>query len=478
MKPSLQLRLGQHLAMTPQLQQAIRLLQLSSLELELELRQAMESNPLLDLDEETDEVVEGVSSSDPIEPQDDAAAEDASALDAEAIPDDLAVDLRWEDVYEGGTGPGDEEYPSEARASSPQTLREQLAEQMRLARSSPVEEVIAVAIIDAVDESGYLAVPLEEIRQSLGQDVDPDDMEVVLRRVQSCSPSGVAARNLQECLLIQLHQLDPETPWREEARAIVSQHLDLLAGHEYEQLARRTHLRAEELQTVLALIRSLNPRPGNLVDGAPTQYVVPDVLVRKVHGQWHVELNADALPRLRINPYYVALMRRAGRGDDYRYIKSQLQEARWLMKSLNSRNLTLLRVARCITERQQAFLEEGPEGMQPMVLHDVAEDLGMHESTVSRVTMQKYMHTPRGTFELKYFFSSHVNTAEGGTCSATALRAFIKKLIIAEHPTEPLSDNRIAALLGEQGIQVARRTVAKYREMMAIPAARERRHLV
>jgi RNA polymerase sigma-54 factor len=472
MKPSLQLRLGQHLAMTPQLQQAIRLLQLSSLELQMELRQALESNPLLDLEEGEEgaesEPPEGESRQEP--PGEDAAPD--------AIPDELELDLRWDDLYESGGGlPSDDEFPLETRSSAPQTLQDQLLEQMRLAHFSPDEEVIALAIIDAIDDSGYLGTSLDEIRQELGNDVDPDAVEVVLRRIQSFYPPGIAARNLRECLLIQLDQIPGSIPWRSEARRVISEHLDLLAAHDYELLAHHVHLSSAELQPVLALIRSLNPRPGNLIDGAPTQYVVPDALVRRANGEWQVELNPEAVPRLRINPYYVALMRRTGRGDDYRYIKNQLQEARWLIKSLNSRNQTLLRVARCIVERQQAFLEYGPEAMQPMVLHDIAETLGMHESTVSRVTMQKYMHTPRGTFELKYFFSSHVNTADGGTCSATALRALVKKLIAAEQPTDPLSDNRIAALLGEQGIQVARRTVAKYREMMAIPSARERRHL-
>jgi RNA polymerase sigma-54 factor len=477
MKPSLQLRLGQHLAMTPQLQQAIRLLQLSSLELQVELHQALESNPLLDLEEAAEGAEsEGLEGSAEAEPPEGPATDETAGPDS--IPDELELDLRWEDLYEGGGGSPEEEFPLEARSSAPPSLHEQLLDQMRLAHFSPAEEVIALAIIDAVDDAGYLATPLEDIRQGLGEEVDPDDMEVVLRRIQSFHPPGIAARDLRECLLIQLEQMPDNTPWRAEARRAVAEQLDLLATHDYEQLARRLQLPAPALQSVLALIRSLNPRPGNLIDAVPTQYVVPDVLVRKVNGDWHVDLNPEAVPRLRINPYYVALMRRAGRGDDYRYIKNHLQEARWLIKSLNSRNQTLLKVARCIVERQQGFLDYGPEAMQPMVLHDIAEALGMHESTVSRVTMQKYMHTPRGTLELKYFFSSHVNTADGGTCSATALRALIKKLISSEPPNAPLSDNRIAELLGEQGIQVARRTVAKYREMMAIPSARERRHLV
>lgn len=477
MKPSLQLRLGQHLAMTPQLQQAIRLLQLSTLELHLEIAQALESNPLLDVAEEQDEETSA-------EPEAEASTEtsdedldlESVSPDQDVIPEDLPLDAGWDDIYEGSGG-SSEEYSLEARNSAPLTLRQHLLEQLNLVPLSPKDHVIALAIIDAVNDAGYLAASLEELQEGLGPDVDTDDIEVVLRLVQSFSPSGVAARDLRECLLIQLHQLDQNSPWQQPAIEVVTHHMELLARHDYDQLAREISVTPEDLENVVRLVRSLNPRPGNFVDATPAPHITPDVFVRQRRGQWQVELNPEALPRLRLNPFYVGLMRRSRRDDDQRYLKNQLQEARWLLKSLRSRNQTLLRVARCIVERQTAFLERGPEAMRPMVLHDVAEELGMHESTVSRVTMQKYIHTPRGVFELKYFFSSHVSTADGGTCSATALRARIKKMIASEDPGSPLSDSRIAAILGEEGIQVARRTVAKYREVMAIPSARERRHL-
>jgi RNA polymerase sigma-54 factor len=350
-------------------------------------------------------------------------------------------------------------------------------DQLRLMALSPRDQIIALAVIDAIDEGGYLAASIEEIQQSLGDGAEREEIETVLHCIQSFHPPGVAARDLRECLLIQLRQIDPSTPWREQAMELVSKHLEVLAKRDFAQLTRQLGVTEQDLQPILTLIRSLNPRPGNLVEGPPTAYVTPDLIVRKHEGRWQVDLNPEAIPRLRINSHYVKLMRQTRGDDDHRYLKNQLQEARWFLKSLYSRNQTLLRVARCIVERQTAFLEHGEEAMQPMVLHDIAEELGMHESTISRVTTQKYMYTPRGIFELKYFFSSHVSTVTGGACSATALRALIKRMIGAEDPTRPLSDSQIADLLADQGIQVARRTVAKYREIMLIPSARERRYL-
>jgi RNA polymerase sigma-54 factor len=397
------------------------------------------------------------------------------------VEDDLPFDTGWEDAYDGGSGSegigSEEDYSFENRSTAPETLREHLTEQMRLMALSPQDQVIALALIDAIDEWGYLTASIEDIQQSLGEGTEREEIEAVLHSIQSCHPPGVAARGLRECLLIQLRQQHPTTPWREQAMELVGKHLEVLAKHDYTQLTRQLGVSEQDLQSILTLIRSLNPRPGNLVEGTPTPYVTPDLIVKKYEGQWLVELNPEAIPRIRINSHYLKLMRQTRGDEDHRYLKNQLQEARWFLKSLYSRNQTLLRVARCIVERQTAFLEHGDEAMQPMVLHDIAEELGMHESTISRVTTQKYMHTPRGIFELKYFFSSHVSTITGGACSATALRALIKRMIGAEDPTKPLSDSQIADLLADQGIQVARRTVAKYREIMLIPSARERRHL-
>ena len=305
-----------------------------------------------------------------------------------------------------------------------------------------------------------------------------DEVESVLRRVQSFDPPGVGARNLQESMKIQLGYCDPETPWLEEARRVVNDYFELLAKREFNVLMRRMKLSQQDLQHVISLIQSLTPRPGSQISNNQTEYVVPDVFVRKVKGQWKVELNPEVTPRLSINSLYAGLAQKNSNSSDTAYMKNHLQEARWFLKSLKSRNETLLKVAKCIVDRQRDFLEEGDEAMKPLVMHDVAEVVNMHESTISRVTTKKYMHTPRGIYELKYFFSSHVSTASGGECSATAIRAMLKKLIAAEEANKPLSDNKLAIMLGKQGINVARRTVAKYREAMQIPPSNERKRLV
>jgi len=498
MKPSLQLRLNQSLTMTPQLQQAIRLLQLSSIELQTEIQEALESNMMLELDEEDAEVPqrEGPreeSREEPREEPREAAAgtaeaaerETATAVEKEEIPEDLPVDTAWEDIYDGalsfsrGAESGDFNA-LENQDTQEKTLRDHLLWQLNLAPTTETDRAIAVAIIDALDNDGYLTCPLEEIHDTLTPAVEADtaEIEAMLRLVQAMEPAGVGARDLQESLSLQLAQLPAGTPWLEQARQVIGNHLELLGAHDYPQLMRRMKLKREELQAVIALIQSLNPRPGAQIQEARTEYVVPDVYVRKDRGVWRVELNTDAVPHLRINSSYLGMIRRADNSADNTSLKTHLQEARWFIKSLQSRSETLLRVATCIVERQRAFLEYGEEAMKPLVLHDVAEALGMHESTISRVTTRKYMHTPRGIFELKYFFSSHVSTEQGGACSSTAIRAFIRKLIGAERAERPLSDSKIAALLGEQGILVARRTVAKYREAMAIPPSNERKRLL
>ena len=498
MKQSLQLRLGQSLTMTPQLQQAIRLLQLSSLELSTEIQQVLESNPMLESNEdETSE--EGLANAngetESMEAQGTAssegevtvsqAADSSNAASTETIPEDLPVDTAWDDIYEpiAAAGPsGGEALDLEPGGSTgdSESLREHLLWQMSMTPFSPTDVTIAEAIIDAVNEDGYLGAPLEEIHDTLRVDVDVeiDEIEAVLRQVQNFDPVGVAARDLGECLCLQLKELDASTPWRNEALRLVRESLDVLASHDYNQLMRRMKLGEEDLQQVIELIRSLNPRPGSQISDKQTEYIVPDVYVRKSKGMWKVELNPDTAPRLRINNHYASLIRRADSSNDNVYMKNQLQEARWFLKSLQSRNETLLKVATCIVERQRGFLEHGEEAMKALVLHDIADAVSMHESTISRVTTRKYMHTPRGIYELKYFFSSHVSTADGGECSSTAIRAFIKKLVASEDAKKPLSDSKIAALLSQQGIKVARRTVAKYREGMSLPPSNERKRLI
>jgi RNA polymerase sigma-54 factor len=345
---------------------------------------------------------------------------------------------------------------------------------------SETDREIAAAIIDAVNDDGYLCQPLEEIHQGLDPAlaVEFDEVEAVLHRVQRFDPVGVAARDVGECLLLQLQPLAADTPWLDQARLLLSEHLDLLASRDLNQLVRRSRLSKDEIVAALRLIQSLNPRPGSTMRGVEAQYVVPDVYVFKREGRWRVELNPESSPKLRINQQYAGMVRRADTSNDNQTLRNHLQEARWFLKSLQNRNETLMKVASCIVEHQRAFLEYGDEAMKPLVLRDIAEAVEMHESTVSRVTTQKYMHTPRGIFEFKYFFSSHVGTTDGGECSSTAIRAMIRKLIADEPPRKPLSDSRIAQLLRDQGIEVARRTVAKYREAMSIASSTERKRLI
>lgn len=471
--------------MTPQLQQAIRLLQLSSVELQTEIQDALESNMMLELDEGEDEEPETGYREQNDNQNDIEAVLKETPSNEDDIPNDLPVDTAWDDIYEGGisyarNGGDEDDYNGyDSRSGEEKTLREHLLWQLNLTPTSETDRAIATAIIDALDDDGYLTCSLEDIQNLMGQEpgVELDEVEAILHLVQAMEPAGVGARDLKECLKLQLAQADPDTSRLGEARRLVDEHLDLLASHDYGQLMRKLKLPREDLSEVISLIQSLNPRPGGLIHDQAVQYVIPDVYVKKIGGVWRVELNTEAMPRLRINSGYAHMIKRADNSSDNTSMKAHLQEARWFIKSLQSRSETLLRVASCIVERQRAFLEYGEEAMKPLVLHDIAEELDMHESTISRVTTRKYMHTPRGVFELKYFFSSHVSTNEGGTASSTAIRALIKKLIGGEQPQKPLSDSKIASLLGEQGINVARRTVAKYREAMSIPPSNERKRL-
>jgi RNA polymerase sigma-54 factor len=498
MKQSLDLRLGQHLTITPQLQQAIRLLQLSSIELQQEIQEALENNPLLEEAEDensareeretapTGESVE-TSDDDSTEPSEEMAVDRDAPIDDDPAREDLSGGNDWEENYEtltaastrnsGEDGPPD----IDSRNSAPTTLRDHLLWQMHMTVFSETDQKIAEAIIDAINEDGYLTCSAEEIQQALAGElaVEPDEIRAVLHQIQNFDPAGVAAADLGECLRLQLRALDPATPRLEQARALATpENLKLLANRDFKQLKRVTRLPAEDLQAAITLIQHLNPRPGTAVASTQAGYVAPDITVKKLRGVWRAELTASAAPRLTINREYEKLIRRGSDSAENKYLQDRLQEARWFIKSLSSRNETLLKVARAIVDRQRAFLEHGPEAMKPLVLHDIAEIVGMHESTISRVTTNKYMLTPGGIFELKYFFSSHVGTADGGTCSATAIRSLIKKLVEAEKPERPISDSIIAEILESQGIHVARRTVAKYREALNIPPSSQRKSLV
>ncbi|MCB1691944.1 MAG: RNA polymerase factor sigma-54 [Pseudomonadales bacterium] len=530
MKPALALKLGQQLRMTPQLQQAIRLLQLSTVDLEQEIQDALDSNLMLEEVGPDDDNVEESTSLDPPEVDNDSAGDDSGAaetaeadasdytgddadgadfdddlpppsnpeidgeveldthdqLSSDSIGEELPVDSVWEDVWDDAPLPGtyneadDDENYLDTRNSAAPSLQSHLEEQLNLLSLSQSDELIALTIIDGLDQDGVLTLTLEEIQQSLPEEfeIELDEIEAVLHLIQHLDPVGVAARDLKECMLIQLRQLPTGTPWRDQAIEVVAKHLACLANRDYAQLLRKTRLKEHELKDVIGLIQSLNPRPGAEFGPDSTEYIEPDVIVSKQNDRWVVELNPRSAPRIRVNPEYASLVKRADNSSDNTYLKNHLQEARWFIKSLQQRNDTLLKVATKIVEFQRGFFEYGEQAMKPLVLHDIAKEVELHESTISRVTTQKYMHTPAGVFELKYFFSSHVSTHTGGEVSSTAIRALIKQLVSDENPRKPLSDSKIASLLAEQNIKVARRTIAKYRESLLIPPSNERKQLV
>jgi RNA polymerase sigma-54 factor len=489
MKPSLQLKLGQHLTMTPQLQQAIRLLQLSTMDLQTEIQQTLEENPMLEIEEEstgsTSEREQQNKSESELNQQDE-------QLDLERthdLPDELPVDSEWEDIYDIATAgisnaiqAGGENISDYLENQSMQgdTLAEHLLWQLRNMSTSDTDFAIGIAIIDAINDDGYLTESAEEIRAGLVDelDIELDEVEAVLHLIQHFDPIGVGARDLKECLLLQLDQVDESTEGLADVRMLIRDHLEQIGSRDYARLLKSTRLSEEKLQELITFIQSLNPKPGSTISPNRAEYIIPDIFVRKVNGEWTISLNPESAPKIRINPLYAGYVKKSGRGKDSSYLRNSMQEARWFLKSLQSRSDTLLRVGKAIVDRQRLFLEYGDEGMKPMVLRDIAEELDMHESTISRVTTQKYMHTPRGVFEFKFFFSSHVSTADGGECSATAIRAMVKKLIENENPRKPMSDNKISAFLVKEGINVARRTVAKYREAMSIPPSNERKRLV
>jgi len=458
LKPSLQLKLGQTLTMTPQLQQAIRLLQLPVLDLNAQIQEALEENIMLEMEDLPDL------------PQTNA----ETTAEVETIKADDMWQSRSAERSQDGGWNGEGRPITEFADESGQTLREHLLWQLEMEHFSPREVTIGESLVDSINDDGYLTADLEEILASLNEapEVLESEIERTLTKIQRLDPVGVGARSISECLVLQLSQLDWKTPGLQLAIEIASDHLDLVANKDYGELRRGLRTSEEDLHEALALVRGCNPKPGQAVSPAAAEYVIPDVFVRKIDNHWQVEISPTGVPRLSVNQQYAKLLRGSG---EHAVLKSQLQEARWLIRSLEIRNETLLKVASSIVARQTEFLEHGDEAMKPMVLRDIADEIGMHESTISRVTTNKYMHTPRGVFEFKYFFSSHLASASGEDQSSTSVRAKIRKLIGAENPKKPLSDSKITNLLKEEGISVARRTVAKYREAMNIPSSSERR---
>ncbi|MGB1701828.1 MAG: RNA polymerase factor sigma-54, partial [Cycloclasticus sp.] len=474
MKQSLQLRMGQHLTMTPQLQQAIRLLQLSTLELQQEIQTVLDGNMMLEVPDEEPIVNQENESKNTTASSEEKTCEGSQDL----LPDELAIDTSWDDIYDLTPTPGLNSSPETSPPdpgsinSAKQTLHDHLIWQMELTNFSDTDRAIATAIIDSIDDNGYLNSTPEHIHQHLCQQLDDlglDEVMAVLHKIQSFDPIGVGAVDLQDCLLVQLKQLPQTTPFLPLAIELVSDCMTALGSQDSAKLKRHLGIDDETLKQVISLIQQLNPRPGSGVEETHIEYITPDVYVRKIKGQWQVTINGDISTNIRINPFYQTLIKRGDKSTDTQTMKNHLQEVRWFLKSLHSRNETLMLVAQEIVDRQHEFLEHGAIAMKPMILRDIAEAVDMHESTISRVTTNKYMHTPNGIFELKHFFSSHVSTDSGGECSATAIRAFIKELVDNENPKKPLSDNKIAAILGERGINVARRTIAKYREAISIP---------
>ena len=512
MKPTLSLRMSQQLTMTPQLQQAIKLLQLSTLDLQQEIQSALESNPMLELEEDD---ADGAPVNNPSESSNDydnttgESPTDFSEQDnyqsfeddiqeiattpSETIPDDLGVDSSWDDIYQHATGGSgsdsggqDDGYYDNQNATT-DSLQSHLLWQLNLTPMSDRDRAIAISIIDATDSDGYIFGEWEELLSGLDADIsseeDPleiDEVEAVLHRLQQFDPVGCCSRDLSDCLLAQLKQLPENTTLINEAITVVTHYLSFLGNRDYATLMRRSRIKEPQLKKIITLIQTLNPKPGALIADTAPEYVIPDVLVSKnaITGRWLVELNPEIAPKIRIHSAYASMVKRADNSADNTFLRENLQEARWFIKSLQSRNETLLKVAKKIVEHQIAFFENGPEAMQPLVLNVIAEAVEMHESTISRVTTQKYMHTPMGIFELKYFFSSHVNTIGGGECSSVAIRSIIKKMIAEENTRKPLSDSRIADMLEALGIQIARRTIAKYREALNIPPSNERKQLV
>lgn len=486
MKPGLQLKLSQQLTLTPQLQQAIKLLQLSTVEMQQELERYLQENPLLERVDDTEAMSAG---SVPKPGSDEGASgyeseehetpgSDENATEVPEIPS-LDED-RWENEvgsYSGGGRDDGDEVDAQDLHAAHRSLSDHLLWQLGMTPLSERERSLARFLIDALDDNGYLATPLAELLEALPAEleVELDELEIALKYVQNFDPAGVGARSPSECLALQLRMMAPPDSRIDLALLIVTQYLELLAARDFGRIMRLCGCDEESLRAAHGLIVSLDPHPGARFSALEARYVIPDVLVKKIRGKWTAYINPDAFPRLRVNRLYAEILSRQRRGGGS--LSGQLQEARWLIKNVQQRFDTILRVAEAIVERQRQFFEHGEVAMRPLVLREIADTLGLHESTISRVTSQKYMATPRGIFELKYFFGSHVATECGGACSATAIRALIKQLVLAENDKKPLSDSQISEILGQQGIVVARRTVAKYREMQGIPPVNLRKSL-
>jgi len=471
MKVNLQLKHSQHLALTPQLQQSIRLLQLSTMDLDQELEKFLMQNPLLEREEPGTELQS-------LQPVPESSYDTMASGETDTSNDWKASETWSPDELLGGTWHDHEdEQESPQQASNHLSLIDHLSTQLRLMQLNERDHQIISLLLANLDESGYLPLTPDEIKSAFPESlaVEPEEIQIALRLLQSLDPAGVGAHDLAECLTLQVQALPEPLEGRAAALAIVKHHLPLLAARDFPRLKKALGINDETLRQARKLITQLNPKPGADFVQLETRYVAPDVIVKKTKGKWSVSLNRDAIPRLRINALYANLMK-SGR-DPGGQLSSQLQEARWLIKNVQQRFDTILRVSQAIVERQQNFLEHGEVAMRPLVLREIADTLGLHESTISRVTTQKYMLTPRGLFELKYFFSSHVGTEAGGAASSTAIRALIKQLISAEDRRTPLSDNRISDILAHQGLVVARRTVAKYREALQIHPASQRKTL-
>ena len=458
LKPTLQLRLGQTLTMTPQLQQAIRLLQLPVLDLSAQIQEALEENVMLEMEDLPDVPKTSAESTVEIE-----------TIRAEESWKSSAMDRNQDSGWNGEARPA-----NDFADQTGQSLREHLTWQLELESFTPREALIGEALIDAINDDGYLTTELADVTGFIdeGAGVSLEEIEKVLAKIQRLDPVGVGARSLSECIVLQLRQIEPSTPGVDLAVQMATDHLPLIASQEYGEIRRALRTSESAFEVALALVKGCNPKPGLAVSPVAAEYVIPDVFASKVDGHWQVEVSSSGIPRLSVNQQYAKLLRGTG---DHAVLRTQLQEARWLVRSLEIRNETLMKVATCIVARQKDFLDHGDEAMKPLVLRDVAETIGMHESTISRVTTNKYMHTPRGVFEFKYFFSSHLSTTDGEDQSSTSVRAKIRKLIGSENPARPLSDSKIATLLEKEGVTVARRTVAKYREAMKILSSSERK---
>ncbi len=464
MKPTLQLKLSQQLTLTPQLQQAIKLLQLSTLEMNQEVERFLLENPLLER-EEAEESGGTFQAAEPVAEKIEAPAQQETDWFDNDVPSYSSDSSSDDDVQDF--------HPAQSTS-----LREHLIWQLGLTQLTERDKKIVTLLIDALDDNGYLTQEIEELAEMLPSEleIDLEELTIALQHLQHMDPAGIGARNLSECLALQLKAMPEDTPFRKEALAVVNQHLSSLAAHDFAKLKRTLNCTDEGLRMVTQLIRQLNPKPGADYSSAVARYIIPDVVVEKVKGYWAVALNPEAMPRLRVNKLYADILSR-GQESSQQQIGQQLQEAKWLIKNVQQRFETILKVSQAIVAKQHNFLEHGEVAMRPLVLREIADETGLHESTVSRVTTQKFMFTPRGIFELKYFFGSHVSTEAGGACSSTAIRALIKQLVGAEDARNPLSDSQISEILGKQGIVVARRTIAKYRESLKIPPVNLRKAL-